>query len=75
MEGHRGVRQIFGGTVAAKGEGLVGATLVVARVGAANAGFAGTGRHKGVPYDGPAMLRRQWPLTKDLSYTRDTVAG
>ena len=38
-----------------RGEGLVGATLVVARVGLPTPAFAGTGRHKGVPYYGAAM--------------------
>ena len=32
-------------------------------------GFAGTGRHKGVPYDSPGVAWRQWPLTKDWSHT------
>ena len=45
-----------------EGEGLVGATLVVARVGLPTPAFAGTGRHKGVPYDRSAMCRVSWPL-------------
>ena len=53
----RGVRQIFGGTVAGV-KVLVGATLVVARVRLPTPLFAGTGRHKGVPYDGLGVVWR-----------------
>ena len=35
---------------------------------------AGTGRHKGVPYDSLGVVWRYWPLTKVLSYTHYTPA-
>ena len=53
-----GVRQICGGAFAAGGEGIVGATLVVARVRLPKTCVRGAGRHKGVPYDGFGLVRR-----------------
>ena len=47
-----------------QGDGIVGATLVVARVGLPTARVRGAGRHKGVPYDGFGLAWHQWPLTK-----------
>ena len=38
------------------GDGIVGATLVVALYGLPTPAFVGTGRRKGVPYEGRAVV-------------------